>query len=49
MCERAVDVCSHALEYVSDQYKTKEMCEIAVQKDPYASDFVPDQYKILEV
>lgn len=42
MCERALDVCSYALEYVTDQIQ--EMCKRATQKDLCALESVSDWF-----
>ena len=41
----AVDNYAHALEFVSDQYKTQEMCIKAVNNYLSAIQFVSDHYK----
>ena len=40
LCEKAVDIYAHALEFVSDSYKTQKTSEIQ---------FVPDWYKTLKI
>ena len=49
MCNKAVDNYLHALEFVSECYKTKKMCDIAA--DSYLSkiQFVPECYKTQEM
>ena len=49
MCNKAVDNYPHALEFVSEWYKTKKMCDIAA--DSYLSkiQFVPKCYKTQEM
>ena len=32
MCNKAVDNCPHALEFIPECYKTKEMCDKAFNK-----------------
>ena len=34
MCDKAVDNCPHALEFVPECYKTQKMCDKAVDTDP---------------
>ena len=44
-CNKAVGSYAHALEFVSDCFKTQKMCNKAVDAYPSAIQFVPDQYK----
>ena len=44
MCNKAVDDSPWLLEYVTDQYKTKEMCDKAVKDNPFSMQFVPDWF-----
>ena len=49
MCNKAVDNYPHALEFVSECYKTKKVCDIAA--DSYLSkiQLVPECYKTQEM
>ena len=45
MCNRPVDEWPWLLEYVPDQYKTKEMCYKAVRRYLSSLQFVPDWFE----
>ena len=45
MWAKAADDYSVALEFVPDQYKTKEMCNRIISDDPFSLRYVSDQYK----
>ena len=45
MCNKAVDIFGHVLEFVSDCYKTQKMRNKAVDTSSSAKQFVSDQYK----
>ena len=49
MCNKAVDNYTHALEFVSYQYKTQVMCIKAVDNYPSTIKYVPDQYNTQEM
>ena len=51
MCNNAVDNYPHALEFVSECYKTQKMRDKAIDTHPYtsATQFVPECYKTQEM
>ena len=45
MCNKAVDNYPHALEFVTECYKTQNMCDKAVDTYPSTTKFVPEFHK----
>ena len=45
MCNYAVRMEPHSLEYVPDRFKTKEMYHKALNRNPHTVRFVPDHLK----
>ena len=43
-CDKAVNRCYFAFNYIPDQYKTPEMCDRVVSKDPFLIVYCPDKY-----
>ena len=49
MCNKAVDHCEHALEFVSDLCKTQEICNKVVNTSPSATQSVSECSKTQEM
>ena len=51
MCNKIVDNCPHALEFVPECYKTQKMCDKAVDTHPSTIQFVPEEmcYKCVTI
>ena len=49
MCDKTVDDNADALEFLPDQYGTKEMCIKSVDDYVNTLEFVPGQYKTQEM